>query len=98
MLCLSGFQFFLLAPQFEQNVAVCSISPLQYWHYFCGYFFLFFPAGEIAYMRMAVKLVYQVLFGLSVLDKIGFFQNRRDEVPNQQLARLRKSPIAKLHG
>jgi len=27
-----AFQFFLLAPQFEQNVAVCSISPPQYWH------------------------------------------------------------------
>jgi hypothetical protein len=25
-------QFFLLAPQFEQNVAVCTISPPQYWH------------------------------------------------------------------
>jgi hypothetical protein len=25
-------KFFLLAPQFEQNVAVCSISPPQYWH------------------------------------------------------------------
>jgi hypothetical protein len=25
-------QLFLFAPQFEQNVAVCSISPPQYWH------------------------------------------------------------------
>ncbi|MCW4010631.1 MAG: hypothetical protein NWF05_08430 [Candidatus Bathyarchaeota archaeon] len=24
---------------------------------------------------------------MSVLDKIAFFQNRRDEVPNQQLAK-----------
>jgi hypothetical protein len=36
---------------------------------------------------LSIVVVYWCLSGMSVLNKIAFYQNRRDEVPNQQLAK-----------
>lgn len=47
----------------------------------------FLLLAKTAYIRPSTSNDSPELSSMSVLSKIAFFQNRRDEIPNQQLAK-----------